>query len=140
MIPSNEQDGTCFAKTLNADSLFSLKFQGSPISYRSHNLKSFSQLAMVLKIGIIGYGYSAKIFHIPFIQTLPQFELAAIVQRNPKAENDAAKDFPGVQIFNSVEALLENDAIDIALVTTPADSHFSLTKAALKSKKHGQLY
>ena len=95
---------------------------------------------MVLKIGIIGYGYSAKIFHIPFIRTLPQFELAAIVQRNPKPDNDAGKDFPGVQIFDSVEALLDNDAIDIAVITTPADSHSSLTEAALKFNKHGKLY
>ncbi|KAJ2969734.1 hypothetical protein NQ176_g8515 [Zarea fungicola] len=30
-------------------------------------------------VGVIGYGLSAKVFHIPFITVLPQFKLHAIV-------------------------------------------------------------
>ena len=33
-------------------------------------------------VGIIGYGLSAKIFHIPFVKDVRDFNLYAVVQRN----------------------------------------------------------
>jgi len=32
-------------------------------------------------VGVIGYGLSAKVFHIPLISVVPEFKLYAIVQR-----------------------------------------------------------
>merc|ERR1712230_263617 len=40
-------------------------------------------------VGVIGYGMSAKVFHIPLILRTPTFTLSAIVQRTPKP-NDSA--------------------------------------------------
>jgi predicted dehydrogenase len=43
-------------------------------------------------VGIVGYGFSAKIFHIPFVAEVPELKLYAVVQRTPKADDDAEKD------------------------------------------------
>lgn len=97
---------------------------------------------MVVKtwnVGVIGYGFSAKIFHIPFITAVPDLKLYAVVQRNPTAENDATRDFPGVKSYRSVEELLKDDEVDVVVVTTPPDSHYALAKAALAAGKHGTL-
>lgn len=88
------------------------------------------------RVGMIGYGLSAKVFHIPFIQADHDFTLEAIVQRTPKPGNDASKDFPGVTIHTSAEDLFKDSNVDVVIVGTPPGSHLSLTKDALESGKH----
>lgn len=88
-------------------------------------------------IGIIGYGYGAKIFHIPFIAFVPEFKLYAIVQRNPRPDDDAEKDYPGIKSFRSVENMLKDDAIDLVIVTTASDTHYAMAKAVLEAEKNG---
>ena len=91
----------------------------------------------IYNIAVIGYGLSAKVFHIPLIETVSQFKLHAVVQRNPKPEDDAEKDHPDIRAYRSAEAMFEDAAIDVVVVTTTPESHFHLTKAALESGKHG---
>ena len=91
----------------------------------------------VYNVGIIGYGLSAKVFHIPLVETVPQFNFHAVVQRNPRPEDDAAMDHPGIKSYRSTEEMLEDSNVDVVVVTTAPDSHFQLTKAALESGKHG---
>jgi len=88
-------------------------------------------------VGIIGYGLSAKVFHIPLILTVPEFKIYAIVQRSPKPDDDAEKDHPGVKVYRSSSEMAQDPAIDVIVVTTVPDSHFSLTKEALEGGKHG---
>jgi predicted dehydrogenase len=88
------------------------------------------------RVGIIGYGLSAKVFHIPFIKFVPDFELYAIVQRSPKPDDDAAKDWPGVKIYRSAEELVGDKAVDLVVVTTAPVSHFELAKMAMEKEKN----
>ncbi|KAL1962601.1 hypothetical protein VTN77DRAFT_9394 [Rasamsonia byssochlamydoides] len=87
-------------------------------------------------VGVIGYGFSAKIFHIPFIQAVPDFKLYAIVQRHPKPDDDAEKDHPGIKAYRSAEDLVKDEAVDVVVVTTAPDSHVALTRLALEAGKH----
>ncbi|OGE56888.1 hypothetical protein PENARI_c002G01717 [Penicillium arizonense] len=87
-------------------------------------------------VGIVGYGFSAKIFHIPFVAEVPELKLYAIVQRTPKADDDAEKDHPGVKSFRTTEEMVQDPAIDIVIITTAPDSHFALSKLALEAGKH----
>jgi predicted dehydrogenase len=89
-------------------------------------------------VGVIGYGMSAKIFHIPFITHVPELHLYAVVQRTPKPGDDAESDHPGVRVFRSVTDLFEDEGVDVVIVTTAPDQHFSLTKQALEAGKHGE--
>lgn len=93
--------------------------------------------AKIYNVAVIGYGLSAKVFHIPLIEIVSRFKLHAVVQRNPKPEDDAEKDHPGVKVYRSAEEMLEDTSIDVVVVTTTPESHFQLTKAALESGKHG---
>ncbi|ODA79058.1 hypothetical protein RJ55_04649 [Drechmeria coniospora] len=87
-------------------------------------------------VGVVGYGMSAKVFHIPFITTTPQLRLHSIVQRAPRDGSSAPQDHPGVKHHTRVEALLADADVDVVVVTTPPNSHFELTKAALEAGKH----
>ena len=90
-----------------------------------------------VNVGVIGYGLSAKIFHIPFITASPKFRLAAIVQRRPTADNAAAKTHPDATMYHSTEELMQDANIHLVVVTTAPESHFQLAKTAIEAKKHG---
>lgn len=79
---------------------------------------------------------SAKVFHIPLVQVTPQFTLHSIVQRNPVPSNDAGADHPNVKIYNSYDAILADPAVDIIIITTTPETHFSFTQRALEAGKH----
>lgn len=88
-------------------------------------------------VGVVGYGLSAKIFHIPFVKEVPELKLYAVVQRTPKPDDDAEKDHPGIKSYRSTEDMVKDAAVDVVIITTAPDSHYQLTKLALESGKHG---
>ncbi len=92
---------------------------------------------MTYKCGIIGYGMSAKVFHIPLIEAVEELKLYAIVQRSPKPNDDAEKDHPGIRTYRSSEEMVKDPAVDVVIVTTTPETHFDLTKLALEGGKHG---
>ncbi|KAE8448183.1 hypothetical protein EG329_009787 [Mollisiaceae sp. DMI_Dod_QoI] len=79
---------------------------------------------------------SAKVFHIPLILVTPTFKLHSIVQRTPKPSDDAATDHPSAKIYHSADDMFADPAIDIIVITTTPDTHFSFTKSALQAGKH----
>jgi predicted dehydrogenase len=79
---------------------------------------------------------SAKVFHIPLILVTPSFKLHSIVQRTPKPDDDASKDHPSAKIYHSADDLFGDSSVDIIIITTTPDTHFSFTKSALESGKH----
>lgn len=90
-----------------------------------------------IKVGIIGYGFSARIFHIPFLQASPDFELVAIVQRSVSSAGKAEDGHPGVVVFTTAKALFDCDNVDVVVIATRPDSHYKLAMLALVSGKHG---
>ncbi|KAG0133848.1 hypothetical protein HOY82DRAFT_584306 [Tuber indicum] len=88
------------------------------------------------KIAVIGYGFSAKIFHIPFIQHNPNLTISAIIQRNPTPGNDAAKDHPDVKVHRSMEEFYKSDGeSEVVVITTSNDTHFRYCKEAIEKGK-----
>ncbi|KAL4762265.1 oxidoreductase [Aspergillus foveolatus] len=91
---------------------------------------------MPLDAAFVGYGFSAKTFHIPFLLHNPGFHLYAIVQRAPQKENSAVADFPHVKILNDAYDAIADRTVDVLIITSTNDTHFPLSKAALESGKH----
>lgn len=118
---------TCSYETLSIEfrQLLTLKYEDASMSSRRYN------------IGVIGYGLSAKVFHIPLILTVPDFKLHAIVQRSPKPDDNAEKDHPGVKVWRSADEMVIDEKLDVVVVTTAPDTHPSLAKLALEAGKHG---
>ncbi|MCJ1479728.1 hypothetical protein MMC13_008414 [Lambiella insularis] len=93
-------------------------------------------MASQFNVGIIGYGMSAKVFHLPLLSIVPQLKLYAIVQRSAKQDDDAEKDFPDAKIYRSAEDMIKDKAVDVVLVLTVPQTHFQFAKLALESGKH----
>ncbi|EAQ86147.1 hypothetical protein CHGG_07400 [Chaetomium globosum CBS 148.51] len=87
-------------------------------------------------VGIVGYGLSAKVFHIPFIALTPTLNLHSILQRTPTPTNSAPADHPTLKHVTTLDALLSDPALDIVILCTPPNTHFSFARAALDASKH----
>ena len=87
----------------------------------------------MLNVALCSYGMSGKVFHAPLIAAEPQLHLHTILQRS----NDSAlADYPDIQIAKTFEDILANPEINIVVVNTPNEHHYSMTKAALLAGKH----
>lgn len=87
----------------------------------------------VIKTAIVGYGLSATTFHLPFIKSLPEFEVSAI----SSSQIDAVKkDWPNAAHYLTAEEMLKNSDAQLVIITAPNDVHFSLAKLALENNKH----
>lgn len=90
-----------------------------------------------LNVAIIGYGLSAKIFHIPFILALPnEYKLYGILQRTPTAANNASHEHAGIKTWKDIDTMLSDPAIDIVIVTSIPSSHYALVISCLQANKH----
>lgn len=86
-----------------------------------------------IKTGICAFGMSGKVFHAPFLQVHPGFELTAMVERS---REEARKIYPHSIIYKSIEALLADKSIQLVIVNTPVQTHYMFAKAALEAGKH----
>lgn len=86
----------------------------------------------VLNVGIVGFGLSGQVFHAPFIDINPHFNLDTIVTTGALA----AEKYPSVKTTASFEELLANPEIDLVIICSPNSLHFPHASAALKAGKH----
>lgn len=87
-----------------------------------------------LRVAVAGFGISAKVFHLPFINILTdKYELTAILQRKG---NEAQEAYPGVKIARRIDELLTVPDVDMVVITTPNETHFPFAKIALEKGKH----
>ncbi len=87
----------------------------------------------IIRVGLVGYGMSGRVFHAPFLHTLPQYDLVAVVERS---KNEAEKVYPYIETVRSLDELLLRDDIDLVVITTPNETHFPYAKAAMEAGKH----
>ncbi|RZK46436.1 MAG: oxidoreductase, partial [Pedobacter sp.] len=88
---------------------------------------------MAIRTGIVGFGISAKVFHAPFISTIPDFELVSILERS---KSESKELYPDVKIVRTIEEMVSDPIIELVVITTPNDTHFPYTKLALEAGKH----
>lgn len=89
----------------------------------------------ILKIGIIGCGKIAQYRHIPEYLTNENAKITGYFDRNKNRAQNLAEEFGG-KVYDSYQALLENEEIDAVSVCTNNISHAEITIAALKAGKH----
>ncbi|HTD93146.1 MAG TPA: Gfo/Idh/MocA family oxidoreductase, partial [Chitinophagaceae bacterium] len=87
----------------------------------------------MIKTGICSYGMSGKLFHAPFIQSHPGYELAAMVERH---NNESRERYPDSKLYRSVDEMLKDDTLQLIVVNTPVQLHTEQVKAALEAGKN----
>lgn len=86
-----------------------------------------------IRVGVIGFGNSAKTFHLPFINALPMFELVAISSSQSDALN---AEYPNVAHYQDAMTLIEQSDAELVIITAPNQAHYPLAKAAIEKGLH----
>src|SRR5579862_3399599 len=84
----------------------------------------------MVRVGLIGFGLAGQAFHAPVIRGVPGMELACILERH--TDNAKAR-YPEVRVARSLDEMFSDKSIQLCVVATPNDSHFSYTKACLEA-------
>jgi scyllo-inositol 2-dehydrogenase (NADP+) len=87
----------------------------------------------VIKVGILSYGMSGKVFHAPLLHVNPGFTIAKIMQRTG---NNALEQYPYTEIVRNTRDITGDPEIDLVLVNTPDHTHYDFAREALKAGKH----
>lgn len=98
-----------------------------------------------LNIGFMGYGFSTKCFHLPFVIHNPDLKVYAFLQRAepPGNRSDVEKgkhctvDYPDAKHYRTTDDFFADPNIDLVAVCTKEDTHKEFTERALLAGKHG---
>lgn len=89
-------------------------------------------MSQKINVAIAGSGYSARVFHAPFLNTDPRF----VVKKCYERQSQRAKAwFQAVEIVSQFADLLTDD-IDLVIITTPNQTHYDFVKTALLAGKN----
>ncbi len=87
-----------------------------------------------VRFGIIGCGGIGR-WHAKTLRSIPGTTLAGVTDADAAARDGAAQSF-GAKSFDSTDAMLQDDGIDIVSICTPPASHAALITAAAAAGKH----
>ncbi len=82
---------------------------------------------------LCSFGMSGWVFHAPFLQVNPGFNLYAVWERT---KNLAEEKYPGIKTYRTLEDMLADDSIELVVVNTPNFTHYEYTIKALEAGKH----
>jgi scyllo-inositol 2-dehydrogenase (NADP+) len=86
-----------------------------------------------IKTALLSYGMSGEIFHAPLLDADPDFSLTSVLQRS----SDKAKlRYPNVTIVRHIDDIIKSDSIELVVINTPNETHFSYATQALEAGKH----
>ncbi|KAI8319506.1 oxidoreductase domain-containing protein [Martensiomyces pterosporus] len=86
-----------------------------------------------IKVGVVGFGMSARVFHCPLLCSNNNYELVAVVERHGAKSQDK---YPRVRVVKSIDELISIPEIELVVVTTPNDTHVPYAKKILQAGKN----
>jgi predicted dehydrogenase len=86
--------------------------------------------AQPVRVGLIGFGFVTKTFHIPLLRETPGYQITAISSSHPR---DVLAVLPEVEVVSSAENLATHRDLDLVVVASPNDSHARLAELAMRS-------
>ena len=94
-----------------------------------------------IRVGLMGYGFSTKCFHLPYITPNPDFEIYAFLQRKEPSKDaqpgdHCTIDYPNAKHYRTADDFFADKNIDLVCVCTAVASHAEFAEKALKAGKH----
>ncbi|MFD1314889.1 Gfo/Idh/MocA family oxidoreductase [Namhaeicola litoreus] len=86
-----------------------------------------------IQTALCSFGMSGMLFHAPFIDVHPKFQLKAVLERTNRI---AHKKYPEIQSYSNLDELLADDDLELVIVNTPNITHFEYAKKVIQAGKH----
>ena len=87
----------------------------------------------VIRVGLIGFGYAGRTFHVPLLGAQPAFEIGAVASSD--ADRVHAVLGPAMPVCTAAQLVLRDD-LDLVVIASPNDTHHPLAEAALRAGRH----
>lgn len=84
-----------------------------------------------IKTSLLSYGMSGEVFHGPLLEAHNGFDIVSIFQRNPDKPVRHA-----YRVAKDIQEILNDSSVELVIVNTPNETHFSFASEALKAGKH----
>lgn len=99
-------------------------------------MKKVSKAAEV-KVGVVGYGgaFNMGKAHLAEMKRAGMTPVA-VVEIDPKRLEVARQDFPGIETYSSVAAMLKRSDVNLVTLITPHNTHAKLAIQCLKAGRH----
>ena len=90
-------------------------------------------MALHIQTALLSFGMSGSVFHAPFLTADKRFNLYGVWERSKKTAHEK---YPRIRSFDTLEELLNDQAITLVIVNTPNSTHYEYTRQALLSGKN----
>ena len=88
----------------------------------------------MLRAGFIGFGRMG-ITHFSILNSHPLVEIAAVCDRSSTMLNTLKK-YTGIRIYSDYPEMINNEALDFVVISTPSDSHTEIIQSAVDNNLH----
>lgn len=90
-------------------------------------------MTTAISVAVIGFGLSARVFHLPFISRSSRYTLRAI---SSSRQGDVLAAYPGVRCYADAETLIRDTDAELVIITAPNEAHYPLATLALEQDRH----
>lgn len=88
-----------------------------------------------IKVAVCGVGGFAKMFHLPNLSKIDDYEIYSIMTRDGGNATKAASDYHAVKATTDFNEVLNDPNVDVVVITTRHNLHFQYVIDALKAGK-----
>ncbi len=86
-----------------------------------------------IRVGVIGFGFVSKTFHVPLLKATDGYKISAVSSSRPA---DVKAVIPDVDVVSDPKALATHPDIDLVVVASPNETHVPLAEAAMRAGKN----
>ena len=83
-----------------------------------------------VRVGLIGFGFVSKTFHVPLLQATDGYRIAAVSSSKP---TEVRAMCPDADVISDPKELAAHPDIDLVVIASPNETHAPLAAAALKA-------
>jgi predicted dehydrogenase len=87
------------------------------------------------RIGIVGLGWVAQVFHLPLLTKFNDAEVVAVCDKDKARVRMIAERFGVPTTYYDYDQMLQSEELDAVIVCTSTDAHLPVTLACLKAGK-----
>lgn len=90
-------------------------------------------MTVAIRTAVIGFGLSARVFHLPFVLASERYELCAIASSR---RDEVLAAHPGIECFADPAELIRRADAELVIITAPNQAHHGLARLALEHDRH----
>ncbi len=89
--------------------------------------------ALAIRVGLIGFGFVSKTFHVPLLQATPGYKITTVSSSRPA---DVSAVLPHIDVVSDPKALATHPNIDLVVIASPNETHAPLAELAMRAGRN----